>query len=341
MFYLRITTVYFIIVLLLCTTENIIGWNKPETSRQSLKHTLLKRAKFLTSITGFVATSKVKSAFASSFFEKIKSTDVSKKIQSIFLDNSSFLSERAYSADAGSYEPGVKSSDVFYPAEFLGKWNVTSTFTDCCAPLGVEVFGGQTAFDSVQKDVNSTLNYLAIFKNGSNGTIIADRLYNVEHIAEASMGKNSILNDAQLDGDLAKRLRLTISPPTSKGAIFDIELLTTDRQSSLQPSVSVPNPSDLSSSITTPLRFEAMERTSQVIRVRAEKDDKPTLPLRKNIETITLYLVVDKDTIRGVQRTATYLSPYDPRYGVAYSRNPAVAKTAVDIRRYEMLYKRV
>ncbi len=45
--------------------------------------------------------------------------------------------------------------------------------------------------------------------------VIADRLYNVEQIAQATMGVNSIVDDAQDSSDLARNLKLIISPPSS------------------------------------------------------------------------------------------------------------------------------
>eukprot|EP01041_Mallomonas_annulata_P001438 gene1438-2768_t len=286
-------------------------------------------------VVGITAGSHIRAAFALTGPKEVKRKAIAAKaVESLLLKSNSYLGRRASSMDSLEYKTGVSSDDVYYPIDFQGKWNVSSIFREVTAPLGVEVFGGQPVFDAALKDVNSSLNYVAKFKPGPNDTTICDRLYNVEQIAEASMGLNSILNDAQLDDNLARRLRLTISPPSSKGAIFDIELLTTDREYCAH---------NQSSSSSSPYFswFEAMERTSQIIRVRSDKDGPDTLPLRKNIETITLYTFIDKDTIQAIQRTATFLSPLDPRYSVAVSRNPDVYNTAVDIRRYDVFYRRI
>ena len=77
------------------------------------------------------------------------------------------------------------------------------------APLGEEVFGGKPVLQAAQKDLQSKLSYPVLFKNlnpeqaaavastGINNKVISDRLYNVEQIALASMGPNSIIDDAQ------------------------------------------------------------------------------------------------------------------------------------------------
>jgi hypothetical protein len=51
---------------------------------------------------------------------------------------------------------------------------------------------------------------VALKKTGINNMIISDRLYNVEQIALASMGKESIVDDYQKDTDLARRLSLGV-----------------------------------------------------------------------------------------------------------------------------------
>lgn len=97
---------------------------------------------------------------------------------------------------------------------FLGKWNVSSRFTDLVAPLGVAVFGGNASFEKAQRELKSSLSYAVKFKTNQNREyshhgsvstlsshknveIIADRLYNVEQIAMSAMGPNSIIDDRQ------------------------------------------------------------------------------------------------------------------------------------------------
>ena len=77
------------------------------------------------------------------------------------------------------------------------------------APLGEEVFGGKPVLKAAEKDLTSKLEYPVLFKQlmpeqaavvaglGITNNVISDRLYNVEQIALASMGPNSIIDDAQ------------------------------------------------------------------------------------------------------------------------------------------------
>ena len=67
----------------------------------------------------------------------------------------------------------------------------------------------------------------------------------------------------------------------------------------------------------------------------------PPPSLKKEIETITVYKKLDANTIRAQQRTATFLSPQDPRFSLAFARQPAVIDSAVDIRNYNVVYKRI
>lgn len=92
---------------------------------------------------------------------------------------------------------------------FVGRWEACSVFDVVDAPLGEEVFGGKPVLTAAQKDLESKLSYPVLFKTltqdqisaltttGISGSVISDRLYNVEQIALASMGPNSIVDDAQ------------------------------------------------------------------------------------------------------------------------------------------------
>lgn len=92
---------------------------------------------------------------------------------------------------------------------FAGRWEALSVFDVVDAPLGDEVFGGKPVLTAAQKDLESKLSYPVLFRTlspdqilsvasiGINGSVISDRLYNVEQIALASMGPNSIIDDAQ------------------------------------------------------------------------------------------------------------------------------------------------
>ena len=92
---------------------------------------------------------------------------------------------------------------------FEGRWEACSVFDAVEAPLGEEVFGGKPVLTAAEKDLQSKLSYPVLFKTlmpdqipavvsaGISNSVISDRLYNVEQIALASMGPNSIIDDAQ------------------------------------------------------------------------------------------------------------------------------------------------
>ena len=67
----------------------------------------------------------------------------------------------------------------------------------------------------------------------------------------------------------------------------------------------------------------------------------PPLPLRKEIETITVYTYINDDQFTAQQRTATFLSNRDPRYFTAYQKDPRVENTAIDVRSYTLNYQRI
>jgi len=263
-----------------------------------------------------------------------------------------FLANRAAGFDPNSYRCGVQTSDIFYPPYFAGKWNATSYFVQVDAPCGPAAFGGQAVLDAALKEIKNggaPLSYVTKFRSvggGDGTTVIADRLYNVEQIAISSMGRNSIVDDAQPDNyNLANKLRLSISPRAAGGLTYDIDLIVTDRdQRSLRSSSSSSSSSSSVSSV--PDRFDALERTLQIVSTRSNTaivgDISPPSPsLRKEIETVTSYTRISDAKLEAIQRTATFLTPSDPRYRLAFAKNPDVEKKAVDIRIYKVIYEKI
>ncbi len=271
------------------------------------------------------------------------------------------LSQRGYDVTesaAEEFKIGIQSSDILYPSYFEGTWNSSSQLVQVYAPLGDEIFG-KSARIAADKDINTILNYKSKFKSipgitkensNNNGNMIADRLYNVESIAIASMGgEKSIIDDRQIDNNLARRVKLTVSPEQSKGQIFDIVITNTDRQFGIPANG----------------YFECLERCIQevapVVSREVELTQGKPPSLVKEIETITLYHKIKQDRNTGNkndnndnndtseigdmivahQRTATYLSPLDARYKLSYARDSRVDRVAVDVRYYDVLYTRI
>ena len=238
-----------------------------------------------------------------------------------------------------SYKPGILSNDVYYPLFYNGLWKSSSRFTELYTPLGVDMFGGDKAYEIAKNDLGSILVYNSKFKridnnnnnnnnNIINDLIISDRLYNLKSIAKSSMGEKSIVDETQRSNDLANNMNLIISPLQSNGNFFDINLQVTDREYK-----NIDN------------KLYVLERTKQTIRnVMPETEfsnqriSQPSL--QKEIETITSYSIIDDNTILAKQRTATYLCNLDPRYKKLIEIEPKISDTAIDIRYYEITYNR-
>ena len=253
-------------------------------------------------------------------------------------DSFKLLSSRALGSDALSYSPGIQSADVLYPDWFAGIWSVESTTASVNAPLGIDAFGGTNAWEAAQKDIGNTLKYKSRFFE-SEGAVIADRLFNVKAIASVAMGKGAVLG---IEGDrsipkanklkyydgLAAMMNVAITPDQSQGDIFDCSLVTVGR-------------SYVSDSTGG---FVAVEKVTQSILRRMDLlASQPTAPRIKEIETISLYKApTGTDSVEAVQRTSTYLSPNEEssRYRSLVSKDARVRDTAVDIRTYNLSYRR-
>lgn len=250
----------------------------------------------------------------------------------------SSLSSRCFSTsieDSTTLRSGITSPDVYYPSYFNGKWFSTSKAVSVLAPLGEDIFG-LAAYKAAEKDIGTVLNYVSKFKpdlQQNSEFSIADRLYNVESIAQASMGENSVVDDKQ-NSQLTKLLHLTVAPNGSNGQSFDINLVPTDRL------YSTPSMTSMKGDY-----FECMEQSTQEVLAVVPKEVELTSgrppALRKDVETITLYKKVSDDLIIAKQRTATYLSSKDPRFKLALARDPRVKDVAVDVRLYDVTYKRI
>lgn len=246
------------------------------------------------------------------------------------LSKSSFFAERIREKDSLTYEPGLTEPDVYYPKSFLGEWTSNSTCIQISAPLGVAAFGGQRVYETALKDVNQSLIYKTRFVKSASDPdlVIADRLFNVESIAKVSIGTDSVIQQrSQPDSNLARRLHLVLSPTATNGDIYDVDLYPTDRAYRTDPSTA---------------DFEAYERTAQLISTRMEQlSANPPRPFRKDIETISIYKVLDENTLQATQRTATFLTKADVRYNKIFEINPRVVDHAIDVRLYHILYRRV
>ncbi|KAJ1428074.1 hypothetical protein B484DRAFT_450040 [Ochromonadaceae sp. CCMP2298] len=248
------------------------------------------------------------------------------------------LLERLESTEASTYKPGIKIKDFQFPQWFSGEWQVKSTFEDLYAPLGPEVMGGKPIYDRALSELHTALDYVVRFRPPLEGEYcVFDRYFNVKQMAELTMGQGSVRSSAPAsDDEAASLLQLTVAPQAAAagGSVFQISLLATDRVQN-QPSEYV---------------FETLERTRQTITPLPLAQGPPGPPgppglgdksraLQKEIETITIYELLEGKII-GRQRTAVFFSSLDPRYALALAREPAVARSAIDIRTYSLDMRR-
>ena len=84
---------------------------------------------------------------------------------------------------------GLDASDVYYPDFFEGSWRTTSTAVDVQAPLGAALFGGNASLAAALKELRSPpVVYDCRFVRDARGRLVADRPYNIQSLAAATMG---------------------------------------------------------------------------------------------------------------------------------------------------------
>ena len=128
--------------------------------------------------------------------------------------SSSFYQERVRSFDENSFRTGIKDRDVFYPRWLDGTWFTNSTLIDVSAPLGVEVFGGQSLFEKARKDIGNSLLYQTKFIHDfeDENLLISDRLANIQSISKASIGGLTQVEPLNSPKDFASKLALRLQP---------------------------------------------------------------------------------------------------------------------------------
>jgi len=235
---------------------------------------------------------------------------------------------------------GMESNDIFYPPNFRGSWKVYSKTADIVAPCGYELFtGGKTGYDNavqseIRDDGKGDLYYKARFvtlsggeEGGGGSYIAADREYNAREIAKAAMGAYSIIDTPVANPN---RYSCLLAPPdgSNTGDLISVDILTLARKFERQSS--------------SPDKFACSEFVRQIVS-QAQRNN-PNAPPRpplsvKEIETISIYTVVDNDRIQCRQRTATYLVPSqtDP---IAFKKWQLSQGKPVDVRYYDVTYTR-
>eukprot|EP00884_Botryococcus_braunii_P004263 jgi/Botrbrau1/13838/Bobra.0056s0075.1 len=84
---------------------------------------------------------------------------------------------------------GGGPSDLFFPDEFLGEWEVASTLIKVDLPCGPEFVPDLRVVERAKKeDLNIVLRYKASFIRNGGGNVVIDRRYNTAQLLEVYMG---------------------------------------------------------------------------------------------------------------------------------------------------------
>jgi len=245
-------------------------------------------------------------------------------------DNNKLLLEIRLEQNLMTLPPyAMESTDVFYPSYFYGTWDVTSTLSSVEAPCGEVLFGGDTRLQKAIGDIGSTLTYRSRFIQSGDSRIIADREFNVQEIAKASMGDASVL-DIHASSNLVS---CTLYPKGSDQILHADLVILARRQEN-----------------TNETTFTCSEVSQQIISTVEENEAKIrggfTTPNYKNrqlkqIETISTFTSQNTTTeqIHCIQRTATFLVPsqQDP---IALQLWQATQGRPIDVRFYTVLYSK-
>lgn len=202
----------------------------------------------------------------------------------------------------------VARGDLHYPQWMSGTWQAESTLIEQIAPLAPEIV--TPGFRDNQQYLNQPVNFLVRFgekylipekklwgnfpKKQQSNLVVADRVFNGEHIAAAYIGASNVF-----------QVKIDPSNPNKQ-----ITLLKGDRK--------------LSSTVTaraseTPSfnRFIATELTQQLFK-------SPERIYLNEVETTSDYQLMTPEIIEAQQITAIYLSPQDPDYFRASDRPVAL-----------------
>jgi hypothetical protein len=263
--------------------------------------------------------------------------------------DSSFLARRV--ADTDTYSPptfGMQngSPDIYYPDWFQGTWQVASTTQAVSAPCGRALFGSNATWTAAQAEIGSTLVYDARFVSTTTTTApppqqstvawIADRSYNVQSIAQAALGRNSVMDIAVATPN---RLTATFLAPqvssdvgsSSTGSLVRVDLLTLARYQE----------------IVDEWHFDCSEVVREVIapvRTSGSGSNEASRPrvnaIVKEIETSSLYTFDPvRNQIACRQRSASYLVPSETNPRSIQMWQLAQGRP-VDVRWYDVLYTR-
>ena len=216
-------------------------------------------------------------------------------------------------------KPPVKIArgDLRYPQWIAGTWEVESTLVEQIAPLAPEIV--TPGFEDNQQYIGQPIKFLVRFgkeyytpekrlflptlNNNQAKPIVADRVFNGEHIAAAYLGSKSILK-VKVDPENSNK-QITFLPG-------DRKLISTV----IKRATETPNAN----------RFISTEVTKQLFR-------SPERIYLNEVETTSDYHLVESKNIEARQITAIYLSPQDPDYFKASDRPIAIYRYQLNLKK--------
>lgn len=100
------------------------------------------------------------------------------------------LTDRAWEALGGG------PADLYFPEEFLGVWQVTSTLVNVETPLGTDFVPDMNVVRrAMQDDLNKPLQYNVAFIRNTEGKVIYDRKYNLASLLGLYTDRRSELSE--------------------------------------------------------------------------------------------------------------------------------------------------
>ena len=224
---------------------------------------------------------------------------------------------------------GLDASDVYYPDFFEGSWRTTSAAVDVQAPLGAALFGGNASLAAALKELRSPpVVYDCRFVRDARGRLVADRPYNIQSLAAATMGGAGAVRDLPDSANFnPDDLTFKLAPEGSGGGVYLARLRALARRYE-------PAAGEVVDGAGRRV-FDVGELTRQQLSLPGGAAVPPSV---KDIETINCFTRLSPTRVAAVQRTSTWLVATE---GYAAMRAQAADGRAVDIRTYDVLYERL
>lgn len=229
---------------------------------------------------------------------------------------------------------GLEAPDVQYPLFLAGTWQVTSTTTDVLAPCGVAFFGGNTTYARALQERGTSLQYSSRFvpildDQDSPSYCVADRAYNIQRLAQAALGANSVVH---MDLATPDQFSGILAPPAAP-SLLRVDMLTLRRR---QEGVSETrfDCAEVVREIVAPI-----DANGRVTTTTRRNDNTTPSTIRKEVETISIYTYwPDRGEVTCRQRSAAFLVPSqeDP---LALALWQATRGRPVDVRYYDLVYR--